>query len=99
MFLDQLIAFNHFIDSLHDNSEAYTPSGIHLGDAPKDTCHKDAINQFSIQNLEVAKALEILGEEAWMCHAKEVATATKVEVDATRCLIYWNRYKQPVSIK
>jgi hypothetical protein len=65
MFLDQL-AFNHFIHSSHDNSDAYTPSGIHLGDAPKDTCHKGASNQFSIQNLEVAKALEILGEEAWM---------------------------------
>jgi hypothetical protein len=98
MFLDQL-AFNHFIHSSHDNSDAYTPSGIHLGDAPKDTCHKGASNQFSIQNLEVAKALEILGEEAWMYHAKEVATATKVEGDATRCLIFWKRYKQPVSIK
>jgi transposase len=56
--LEQYVASLNFKD-------AYTPSGIRLTHVPKNASRMGAINYLTIQNLAVAKALEILGEKAW----------------------------------
>jgi hypothetical protein len=48
-----------------DAEGAYTPSGIWLTHTPRNTVRMGMINDYNIQNLAVAKALEILGEDAW----------------------------------
>ena len=48
-----------------DKEDEYTLSGVRITHAPKNSKHKGMINDLTIQNLAVAKALEILGERAW----------------------------------
>ena len=45
-------------DSQVQSDQAYTPSGVHIGTGIKIMLHKGAINNYTIQNLELAKALD-----------------------------------------
>ena len=67
-------AFGQLAASI-DNSGAYSRSGLRFTDAPKDSRRKGAINNFTIQNLAVVKALELLGEDAWDYGCKSKAKA------------------------
>lgn len=71
-------AFEHFITSNASNYE-YTPSGIRLTDSIGNVSKKAAINDLSIQNLAVAKALELLGDEAWEYGYKSRRRCNKIK--------------------
>lgn len=54
MIVDQL-ALGQVYAPTSDCDQAYTPSGVHIGTGIKITHHKGAINDYTIQNLVLAK--------------------------------------------